>query len=241
MATTYTTEELLSGQLDSELTARERQQLQEALERDQELRGVERELTDLNSLFSQYKETTAQDVPAERFWEELSPRLNEAPEPAGRGVSNTEILKLLSAHMKKPSLWERLLTGAFPAMVGAAAAVAVVFFFVGPQKRPKTARQTPQRGVATNAPAPPAKEMLLVKRSMTPPPAVAVSTNPKIKPSAVVPNPAVASIVAQTESCTIESMNAEDDTITTVFKVADKDGSMITVIWLPVEDEGTSI
>ncbi len=239
MDTTHTTEELLSGQLDNELTAREGQELREALEGDPELVGLSEEFHRLTGLFASYKATTAQEVPLDRFWEELSPKLSVDGVLQRDTVSNTEILKLLSERMQKPSLWERFFSGMVPAMVGAAVAVAAVFFLVGPQKG-APARDTAPQVVAVKQ-AVPVKRVSPLDRRAARSSAVTVSTKPEIQPGAVVPDPAVASIVAQTESCTIESMNAEDDTITTVFKVADRDGSMITVIWLPVEDEGTSI
>jgi len=236
--TTFT-EEHLSEWMDEEMNAADRGRFEEQLARSPELQTMARAFRDSSELFAVYRSEKPEEPPFERFWEELRPQIK--PHPGVTTAADAGALVKMILDAQRPTVWERLIAGFMPALLGAAAALLVVFLGVGRSTRsPVTRESGPNTGTAT-ARAMEAHGPLMVNRHESRKAVVKVGTNPDMKSGPAVPNTDVASIVTETDSCIIESMSAEDDAITTVFKVADTDGSMITVIWLPMEDEGTNI
>ncbi|MDA3862703.1 MAG: hypothetical protein PF689_02430 [Deltaproteobacteria bacterium] len=244
--------ELLSGFLDQELDPQNKQKVQTYLEQNPDTREQYKELQLFSQQLRELNSIPVQTPEMEPFWKELNSRINleEAgtqPEPA---VSSTELLKIITETRKQPTTTQKIISGFVPAFTGAAVALAVVYFFALAtgilDKNQATVNQTTDSKVNQVRNRNTSPKNILVKTKQPDHKNLKNVSNPLLDNklnNKTLPQPDlnIEKIINKDDSCVIERMDTEDDVITTVFKVKDKDGSMITVIWIPFKDASPTI
>jgi hypothetical protein len=232
-------EEKVSALIDGELDPSEIAGVEELIAGNSSLKELKSDIKDSGKIFAVYKNEEVEEPDWNHMWEGISSEIGIG-ETSKDGMNSMELMKLIIESQKStPSFFERLFAGFVPAIVGAACALAMVFFVASPFSAKNQNTNNSSNKIVTS-PDNTTNNLVVSKNKLNVPPVNRVSTNITVKPKTV-PNTDVENILNENDSCIIESMSSEDDIVTTVFKVADDDGSMITVIWLPVEDSGTSI
>ncbi|MBN2722821.1 MAG: hypothetical protein JXR95_01985 [Deltaproteobacteria bacterium] len=217
-------EEILSAMIDGELSEADTEKIKLTLENSDHLRSFEKDLMLSRSAFGEMKRNTSDAVDFDLFWKDLSESCVEITRAKNNNeLTPDELRKLLG---KSGLSWfDRLFAVFAPAAAGVAAAMASVFFLM-------PARVLKERVIIEK---PMARAGETVKTDLK-----VVSGDKKdpneVRPVHLSPNPVIENIIESGESCVIESMQSAEDIITAVFKVEDSDGSMITVIWLPIDE-----
>ncbi len=224
-------EELLSAYLDDECTAKERAEVERALETDADARTL---LENLRHLRGFLREVDV-DPPGFRPVDLGALGLGAAagtPTSAMLQIDRETLTGLLADRdrLHHRSLRTIAWTAAISGIAGMAVALLVgglFFWSAGRRAQPEPGVVPTQPQVANNPPVGPA-----TGPTVTP---VGVKT-PMIEPV-----PELEALTMASNSCIIENINSSDDINTAVFQIPDADGEMITVIWLTGIDAGSTI
>ncbi|MGM0595760.1 MAG: anti-sigma factor family protein [Myxococcota bacterium] len=245
--------ELLSGLLDQELDPQNKKKIQTYLEQNPDAREQYKKLQIFSQQMRELNSIPVQPPEMKPFWKELKSRINleesglSQPEPA---VSSTELLKIITESRKQPTMAQKIVGSFVPAFTGAIVALAVVYFFALStgilDKNQTIVNQTPDSKLNQAKNSKDSSKNILVKTKQPDNKNLKKVSNPLLdkkfnKKTLPQPDQNIEKIINKDDSCVIERMDTEDDVITTVFKVKDKDGSMITVIWIPFKNASPSI
>ncbi|MBU1218705.1 hypothetical protein KKF34_12640 [Myxococcota bacterium] len=212
---------ILSQYLDGELSKPESARLEAQLTEDSSLAAEFGRLKAVREAFSEMKADKVEVPDFDLFWNDLNQKCVVVAQEKNRDLS--EIKRLIESQSQK-SLFERLFSVFIPAAVGITAAVITVFL-IKPAMTPVKKEQTVE---SKKAPVVIPADVKTVDNGK--------EKSKNLKTVHLQPDPILENIIESSDSCIIESMQSAEDVITAVFKVEDKDGSMVTVVWLPVDE-----